>query len=379
MKGPKPKHKIELEEDEISTLQRIVNARKSPQSHVMRARIVLAAYEHPDWSNQQIAAHARCTDRAVRKWRKRWSESKSIDDLPWSGAPRHFSSEVQTQATALACSLPKEKGIPFGRWSLSEIAKQLLLLQIVSTISLSTLARWFKADKLKPWRFHNWQHILDPQAFLERARPVLQIYEKAAELLREGVWAVCVDEKTSIQARQLDQKPMPAKPEQPVHVASRYKRQGALQLFAGLSVADGCKYGLTSARKRFVDFQTFLLQVIIPEALRRKVHTLFLILDNGTTHAPKQLEAWLQEQTCSHNWPLTFKVYWLPINASWLDQIELWFSVLQRKVLTPNHFHSTQELDNTIMEFIQRDNLAPKPIRWTYTVQKLERKLGTNL
>ena len=146
-----------------------------------------------------------------------------------------------------------------------------------------------------------------------------------------------------------------------------------------MSVADGYKYGLTTARKRFVDFQTFLLQVIIPEALKRKVHTLSLILDNGSTHAPKQLETWLQEQARSHNWPLTFKVYWLPINASWLDQIELWFSVLQRKVLTPNHFHSTQELDQAIMEFIQRENLAPKPIRWTYTVQKLERKLGSNL
>ena len=293
--------------------------------------------------------------------------------------PGIFPPEVQTQATALACSLPPEKGLPLSRWSLGEIAKQLMLLQIVSSISLSTLARWFKTDKLKPWRFHNWQHILDPKTFLERARPVLQIYEKAAELLREGTWAVCVDEKTSIQARQLDQAPEPAKSGQPVHVASRYKRQGALQLFAGLSVADGCKYGLTTTRKRFVDFQTFLLQVIIPEALKRKVHTLALILDNGATHAPKQLETWLQQQARSHNWPLTFKVYWLPINASWLDQIEIWFSVLQRKVLTPNHFHSTQELDKTIMDFIQRENLAPKPIRWTYTVQKLERKLGSNL
>lgn len=257
--------------------------------------------------------------------------------------------------------------------------KQLILLQIVSEISVSTLARWFKADKLKPWRFHNWQHILDPKTFLERARPVLQVYEKAVELLRDGVWAVCVDEKTSIQARQLQQEPVPAKSEQPVHVASRYKRQGALQLFAGLSVADGHKYGQTSERKRFVDFQTFLLQVIIPEALCRGVHTLLLILDNGTTHAPKQLEAWLQEQARCHEWPLTFKVYWLPVNASWLDQIELWFSVLQRKVLTPNHFHGTQELANAMMEFIKSENLSPKPIRWTYTVQKLEKKLGTNL
>lgn len=280
------------------------------------------------------------------------------------------------QATALACSLPKEKGVPLSRWSLAEVAKHMLALQIVSAISTSTLFRWFAADKLKPWRFHNWQHILDPQKFLERARPILQVYEKAVELLREGVWAVCVDEKTSIQARQLEHEPTPVKPNQPVHVAPRYKRQGALQLFAGLSVADGCKYGQTAERKRFVDFQTFLLRIIFPEALRRKVHTLILILDNGTTHAPKQLEAWLQEQVRLNHWSLTIKVYWLPTNASWLDQIELWFSVLQRKLLTPNHFHNTEELAQTIMEFIRCEHLSPKPIRWTYTVQKLETKLG---
>lgn len=288
-----------------------------------------------------------------------------------------FPPEVRAQATALACSLPKERGVTLSRWSLTEIAKHLLSLQTVSAISTSTLFRWFAADKLKPWRYHNWQHILDPQKFLARAQPVLQVYEKAVELLRNGIWAVCVDEKTSIQARQLEQEPVPAKPEQPVHVAPRYKRQGALQLFAGLSVADGCKYGQTSERKRFVDFQAFLLQVIFPEALRRKVHTLILILDNGTTHAPKQLEAWLQEQVRLNNWSLTIKVYWLPTNASWLDQIEIWFSVLQRKLLTPNNFHSTEELAQTIMEFIRCENLSPKPIHWTYTVQKLETKLGT--
>ena len=290
-----------------------------------------------------------------------------------------FPSEVRTQATALACSLPKEKQVTLSRWSLVEIVKRLLALQIASAISTSTLWRWFRADKLKPWRFHNWQHILDPQKFLERARPVLEVYEKAVELLRNGIWAVCVDEKTSIQARQLEQEPVPAKPEQPVRVDPRYKRQGALQLFAGLSVADGCKYGQTSERKRFIDFQSFLLQVIFPEALRRMVQTLILILDNGTTHAPKQLENWLQEQARLNHWPLTIKVLWLPTNASWLDQIEIWFSVLQRKLLTPNHFNSTAELAQSIMEFIRCENLSPKPIQWSYTVQKLETKLGTVL
>jgi len=91
MSGPKPKYKIELLEEEISELRQLINARKSAQGKVMRARIVLAAHEHPEWSNQQIAAQVGCTDRAVRKWRRRWNECKSVDDLPKPGRPKRFS------------------------------------------------------------------------------------------------------------------------------------------------------------------------------------------------------------------------------------------------------------------------------------------------
>jgi hypothetical protein len=83
----------------------------------------------------------------------------------------------------------------------------------------------------------------------------------------------------------------------------------------------------------------------VPEARRRQVHSVALILDNGTTHAPKQLEHWLHEQAVKHGWGLTFQIHWLPTNASWLDQIEIWFSILQRKLLQPNHFVSVTALE----------------------------------
>jgi transposase len=163
-----------------------------------------------------------------------------------------------------------------------------------------------------------------------------------------------------------------------VHVSHRYERQGALHLFGGLSVADGEAYGQCRARKRFVDFQAFLLEVIIPEALRRGIHTLALILDNSTTHAPKQLEQWLQEQIEANGWALNIQVYWLPKNASWLDQIEIWFSILQRKLLQPNHFETLDDLKQAILDFIAYYNRTAKAIQWSYTVEKLEEKLGTN-
>lgn len=285
---------------------------------------------------------------------------------------------MQAQATALACSIPKEEGKPLARWSLAEIAAQLVALGLVVSIAKSTLWRWFAQEKLKPWRYHFWQHIHDPLAFLERARPVLQVYQTAKELLAQGIWVVCADEKTSIQAREREQATRPAHSNQPLLVSPRYHRQGFLHLFAGLSVADGKKYGCTAPRKRFVDFQAFLLEGLLPEALRRGVHTLKLILDNGTTHAPKQLEPWLQEQIQLNGWALQVDVLWLPTNASWLDQIEIWFSVLQRKVLQPNDLENVEQLTETIMEFIKCENRVAKPIQWTYTVEKLEKKLGMN-
>ena len=144
-------------------------------------------------------------------------------------------------------------------------------------------------------------------------------------------------------------------------------------------VADGQVYGTCRSHKCFVDFQAFVQQVIVPEAVRRKVKTVTLILDHGTTHAPKQLEGWLEQLEGSLPQPLHFQVSWLPTNASWLDQIEIWFSILQRKRLQPNHFRSPEDLEPSILDFLTSYNQTAKPIKWTYTVDKLECKLGTHL
>jgi hypothetical protein len=245
-------------------------------------------------------------------------------------------------------------------------------------VSASTVGRWLRAERIRPWRYRMWQHIQHPHRFLERARPVLQVYATAQALLQVGTWVVCVDEKTSIQAREAEQEPRPTQPNHRLCQSPRYRRRGALHLLAGLSVADGQVMGQCASRKRFVDFQAFLEQVLVPEARRRSVHRVALVVDNGPTHAPKQLERWLQMQALEQQWGLTFQVYWLPTNASWLDQLEIWFSVLQRKLLQPNHFISTTDLEQALLAFIAYGNRAAKPIQWSYTVEQLERKLGMN-
>lgn len=222
--------------------------KKAAQVKVVRANIILSAHEHPKWSNQEIARQAGCTDRAVCKWRR------------------------------------QEKGKPLGRWGLNGIAAHLVMLNMVTSIAANSIGRWFPQEKLKPWRYHSWRHILDPETFLERARPILGLYQSAKELLKKGIWVVCVYEKPSIQARKRQEDPRPADGSgQPQHISPRYERKGALQLFAGLSVADGKVYGQVRNRKRFIDFHAFLLKNIFPEALRRGVHTIKLIMDNNTT------------------------------------------------------------------------------------------------
>lgn len=289
-----------------------------------------------------------------------------------------FPPEVRAQTTALVCTPPAQAGVPVARWSCTEVAAALEGLGVVTQIGKSTVWRWLHAERLKPWRFHLWQHVRDPH-FLARAKAVLSLYEQAVDLLAVGVWVVCVDEKTSLQARQGIDPPTPPAPNRPMQVAARYLRRGALQLFAALSVADGQVYGGCRSRKCFADFQAFFLEVIVPEAVRRQVTEIRLILDHGPTHAPKQLAGWLAQQQQAQAWPFTVQVVWLPKYASWLDQIEIWFSILQRKALTPVHHASLDALQERILDFIAHYNRSAHPIQWSYTVSKLEQKFATNL
>ena len=378
MSGPKPSYPIDLSEQEKKQLQKQVRAHKTGKDQVVRAKLLLVANEHPEWSNSQIAKAVGTTDRTVRKWRGRWVRTHTIADAPRPGAPRRFGSEVRATATALACSLPRESQVPLSRWSRTSIARaiSLKLKQMGGPApSPRTVGRWLKAERIRPWRYHSWQHVHDLESFLLRARPVLEAYPQAKALLRQGIWLVCMDEKTSIQARKGEQAPRPAEGGSPQLQESRYERRGALNLFAALSVADGKIAGVIRSRKRFVDFQSTIQQMIIPEALDRGVHTVELILDNGTTHAPKQLEHWLERLPLVQQGKLTFHVMWLPTNASWLDQIEIWFSILQRQSLQPNHFESLQALEQAIADFIVYYNQEAKAIKWTYTIEKLEKKL----
>lgn len=370
MPGPLPKYPISLSPQQEEFLLHLSNSYTAPFAQVQRARILLLAHHNPSFSNTEIARQVGCCVTTVRVWRRRWQTSFSLEDAPRSGCPRSFTPIERAQIIALACSCPSLQSKPWMRWSGEKLALVAIEQQIVTSISASTVRTWLRKDKIKPWRYHSWQHSQDPQ-FVEKAEKVLDLYENAAELIEQDEVVICTDEKTSIQARQPVTTTRAAAPSYPVRVSDRYKRMGALQLFCALAVATGVTFARTRASKKFVDFKAFLLEMFQSSicAGKKVVH---LILDNGTTHAPKQLGGWIASLELSFE----VRIVWLPKHASWLDQVEIIFSKVQREVLTPNDFGSTMALERRLMRYFEEKNDHPRPIRWTYTKVKLIAKFG---
>jgi len=281
-----------------------------------------------------------------------------------------FPSTARAQVTALACTLPQDSGRPLARWSASELAQQAREQEIVSAISAATIRRWLRQERIKPWQYRSWQKPTDPR-FLEKATVVLDLYEQAAGLAPRGEIVVCADEKTCMQALTVTGGVGAAQPHRPLRVGCRYRRQGILHLFAALLVHSGQTMARCYERKRFVDFASFL-SMLFGSLWCEGIGVLHLILDNGPTHAPKQIAPWIEAQRL----PFGVQIHWLPVNASWLDQVEIVFSPLVRKALTPNHFRNRDELRERVLHFFEERNRHPRPIQWSYTVSDLRRQMA---
>lgn len=281
-----------------------------------------------------------------------------------------FPSAQRAQLTALACTLPRDSKLPLARWSAARLAQAAQQQGIVKKISAATVRRWLGAERIKPWQYRSWQQSHDPR-FLEKALPILALYEQAQLLALQGDEVICVDEKTSIQAREREGGVQPATRGEAMRVGDRYHRHGAVQLFAALRVASGETMARCLASKRYVEFQQFLL-MLFASVWCRKIRCLHVILDNGTTHAPRQLAGWIGTLGLKFE----VKLHWLPVHALWLDQIEIVFSQVQRQVLTPNHFSGTDELKTTLLSYFGERNQHPQPIQWSYTKEKCLQQFG---
>jgi transposase len=218
MPGPLPKYPIQLTPEQEGHFQQLSTCYTAPFAEVQRARILLLAHQHPTWRNAEIARRVGCCVHTVKQWRQRWPQTASVRDAPRAGTRRTFTPLQRAQITALACSSPRAHGKPWPRWSGEKLAQVAIEQQIVADIAPGTIRTWLRQDKIKPWRYHTWQRSTDPH-FVDKAGPVLDLYEHAQALAVQGEAVVCSDEKTSIQARQRVSATKATGPGYPLHVA----------------------------------------------------------------------------------------------------------------------------------------------------------------
>ena len=277
-----------------------------------------------------------------------------------------FPPEEVAQVKAIACGLPREQGLPLSRLSRAELHR-LVIERGVSGASASTIARWLAEDALKPWQHRSWIFPTDP-AFLEKAGPVLDLYQGRwqGKLLHPGEFVICADEKPSIQARARIHSPLrPSSCSRGQRVEHTYKRNGALTYLAALDIGrrGGRRprvFGRSEARGGIEPFDRLVRQVMTkePYASARRV---FWIVDNGSSHRGRKSVERLEQR-----WPNLILVH-LPVHASWLNQLEIFFSIVQRKVLEPNDFENLADVARTLNDFEHHWNQIAEPFDWRFT------------
>lgn len=271
------------------------------------------------------------------------------------------------EVKALACELPAEKGVPLSRWSSSELAREAVARGIVERISGVTVWRWLSADAIRPWNYRSWIFPRDPQ-FREKAGRILDLYEGRWEgqLLEPGDFVVCADEKPSIQARARIHPSDAAKPGGGGQlVEHEYERKGGLCYLAAWDTRRAKIFDRTDAKDGIVPFDTLVEQFMSIEPYR-KAQRVFVVIDNGSAHRGKKSIQRLQGA-----WPNVIVVH-TPVHASWLNQCEIYFSIVQRKVLQPNNFADIDVLDQTLLAFGRRYEQIAQPFEWKFTRQKLD-------
>jgi hypothetical protein len=270
---------------------------------------------------------------------------------------------------AIACELPAKLELPFSRVSLSELQTYVHEQGIVEHISIGKLWSVLDADAIRPWYHRSWIFPRDPN-FIEKANPILDLYQGIfrERTLRAREYVLSFDQKTSIQARHRTAATVGPGCGYPQLVEHEYTREGALNLLACLDVHSGRVFGRCYRRKRRAEVEQFVHELFAcePYCSARRVH---FILDNGSSQHPNTFPQWIKEH---YPW---VRLHYLPTHASWLNQIELYFSIVQRKVLTPNDFRDLAQLEARLMAFQALYNRRARPFHWNFTRDDLEERL----
>ena len=369
--SPTSTDRITLTGSQRRELTRMTRAGRTEQRLVTRAQIVLAAAAGE--SNAQIARWLRICEDTVRKWRRRWCAAPgaaSLADAKRSGRPPVFSPVQVARVKAMACTPPKDCGLPLSRWSCPELAQQIIADGICESISPATIRRWLSQDALKPWQYRSWIFISDPD-FAAKAQRVLDLYARVwdGEPLGRNDYVISADEKTSIQARCRCHPTLPAGKARQIRVNHDYHRRGAVAYLAAYDVHRGKVFGRCENTTGIVAFTNLVTQIMTREPYA-SADRVFWIVDNGSSHRGQAAIDRLAEQ-----YPNAIMVH-TPVHASWLNQIEIYFSIVQRKVLSPNDFTDIEAVSDRLYAFENRYNQTAQPFKWKFTTTDLTELLA---
>jgi len=361
---------IDLDEGSRQRLEALARKATAEARMALRVRIVLAAAEGEE--NLRIALRLGVATNTVLKWRKRFFEEgmDGLADRKRPGRPRSFSPLEVTEVKALACQLPATSGVHLSRWSRAELAYELVSRGLVGSISPATVWRILDTDAICPWRHRMWIFPRDPD-FAAKAARALDLYARAFEgqALDDDEFVICADEKTSIQARCRCHPTLPPGRARMMRVEHEYERRGALAYLAAYDVHRAKAFGRTEDTTGIEPFGRLVSQVMTaePYASAKRV---FWIVDNGSSHRGKASIDRLEGQ-----WP-TLRLIHLPVHASWLDQCEIYFSIVQRKVVNPNDFTDLAQITDRLAAFEARYNQVAKPFKWTFGRDDLDKLLA---
>jgi transposase len=332
---------IELSDDERAALQAIASSPTSEQRMALRARVVLAAAE--GLPNRRIARRVGLSAHKVGQWRRRFAQRRleGLRDLPRPGAPCRYGHDKRIEVFKTACSEPPEGAT---HWTVRSLAER------VGIGKSQTHAILSEAD-LKPHQVRSWLTSVDPD-FDTKQADVCGLYLDPPD----NAIVVSIDEKTGVQAKEPIRTEIAMEPGKPARREFEYRRHGTVALLAALLVHSGEVLGNVYERNSRVEFLDFLerLEREIPGG--REVHA---ILDNLQVHKTAEVDAWLEAHP---RWTFHFT----PTHASWLNQVELFFSILSRRLLRRGIFTSKADLRAQLLAFIERYNPTAKPFAWTY-------------
>jgi transposase len=346
-------------------LKKLSRSHTMPHRLVVRARIVRLAAA--GYSNAAITVRVGVHVDTVRTWRGRFAAGgiAALADLPRSGRPPHFTPVQLAEVKALACQLPAETGVPLSRWSCPELARQVIARGIAPAISPATVRRVLATDGLKPWQYRSWLFVRDPR-FAAKAERILDLYARIFDgvPLADDEYVISSDEKTSIQARCRCHPTLPPGISRTMRVNHEYDRGGALAYLAAYDVHRAQVIGLCS-ESTGIDPFTELVDEVMTREPYASASRVFWVVDNGSSHRGQTAIDRLTQR-----YPNAVMVH-TPVHASWLNQVEIFFSIVQRKVVTPNDFTDLDQVQDRLTAFEHRYNATARPFRWKFTTADL--------